>query len=175
MTGSSTRRVTETLRLRPLVVADADVMTTVLADRSLYEFTGGAPPTREDLARRYSIQTRGRSADGSERWINSVVVLGLDRRPIGYVQATVPVNGDPAEVAWVIGRPWHGNGYAGRAARLLLDDLAELGVNTVVAHIPPGNTSSQRVAMRLGMTPTRTVVDGEIRWAGTSTPPDGSS
>jgi RimJ/RimL family protein N-acetyltransferase len=150
-----------------LVVEDADVMATVLADASLYEFTGGEPPTRDVLARRYSAQTRGRSADGCQRWINSVVVLGPERRPIGYVQATVPVNGDPAEVAWVIGRPWQGHGYAGQAARLLLDDLAEQGIDTVVVHIHPGHGSSQRVATRLGMTSTGVVVHGEVRWAGT--------
>lgn len=151
-----------------MVVEDADVMTTVLADLSLYEFTGGEPPTRDDLARRYSVQTRGRSTDGSERWINSVVILGPERRPIGYVQATVPENGDPAEVAWVIGRRWQGHGHASQAARLLLDDLAEQGIDTVVAYIHPGHGSSKHIATRLGMFPTRIVVDGEIRWTGTT-------
>ncbi len=163
-------------------------MTTVLADPELYEFTGGEPPTRDDLARRYAVQVRGHSADGSERWINSVVVLGSEHQPIGYVQATIPVNGDPlradqangdqvngdradcgpAEIAWVIGRPWQGNGHAGRAARLLLDDLVEQGVTAVMAHIHPDHEASQRIATRLGMTPTTVVVDGEIRWEGTT-------
>lgn len=153
-------------------------MTTVLADPELYEFTGGEPPTRDDLARRYAVQVRGHSADGSERWINSVVVLGPEHQPIGYVQATIPVNGaptngdpvgcSPAEIAWVIGRPWQGNGHAGRAARLLLDDLVEQGITAVVAHIHPDHDASQRIATRLGMTPTTVVVDGEIRWEGTT-------
>lgn len=156
--------MTEPLSLRPLAVADAAVMTTVLADPSLYEFTGGEPPTHDDLARRYAVQTRGGSADGNERWINSVVVLG--HQPIGYVQATVPRDGGPAEVAWVIGRPWQGHGYAALAARLLLDDLAHEGVDTAVAHIHPGHGSSERTAERLGLTPTEIVVDGEVRWAG---------
>lgn len=169
-----------TLLLRPLTVDDADVMTTVLADPSLYDYTGGEPPTREDLARRYAVQVRGRSGDGSERWINSVVVLGSERQPIGYVQATIPLNGGsradstvdveggPAEIAWVIGRPWQGHGHAGRAARLLLDDLAEQGVEAVVAHIHPEHVASQRIATRLGMAPTTVVVDGETRWEGTT-------
>lgn len=162
--------MTRNLWLRPLTVDDADVMTTVLADPSLYHFTGGEPPTHDDLARRYAVQTRGRSADGGERWINSVVVLGPEGRPIGYIQATIPVNGEPAEIAWVIGRPWQGHGYAGRAARILLDDLAKQGVDSVVAHIHPGHESSERIATRLGMTPTEIVVDGEVRWAGNTAP-----
>lgn len=160
--------MTDTLWLRPLTVDDAEVMTNVLADPSLYTFTGGEPPTYDDLARRYAVQTRGRSTDGGERWINLLVVLGPERLPIGYVQATIPSAGGPAEIAWVIGRPWQGYGYAGRAVRLLLDDLAAQGVSSVVAHIHQGHESSNRVATRLGMTPTEIVVDGEVRYAGTT-------
>lgn len=154
----------DVLHLRPLVVADAEVMAHVLADPSLYEFTGGEPPTREELARRYAIQVRGRSADGSERWINSIIVLGTE--PIGFVQATIPVNGGPAEIAWVVGRRWQGRGHAGRAAQLLVDDLAGQGIVCVVAHIHPGHHASQRIAAGLGLNPTTTVVDGEVRWTG---------
>ena len=156
------------LQLRPLIVDDADAMTGVLSDPSLYEFIGGEPPTRDDLARRYAVQVRGHSADGSQRWINAVVVLGPERKPIGYVQATIPANGEPTEIAWVIGRPWQGNGHARRAARLLLDDLAGQGVEAVVAHIHPEHEASQRIATSLGLTATTTVVDGEIRWEGTT-------
>lgn len=150
--------------MRPLTVDDADAMTSVLSDPSLYAFTGGEPPTRDDLERRYTVQVRGHSRDGTERWINSVVVLRAEQQPIGYVQATIPVNGDPAEIAWVIGRPWQGQGHARRAARLLLDDLAAQGIEVVVAHIHPEHEASQRIATRLGMTPTTVVVDGETRW-----------
>lgn len=170
--GADTTRAdtaaTSVLRLRPLVVDDADAMATVLADESLYEFTGGEPPTRDELARRYAIQVRGHSGDGTEQWINAVVTLGSGSDPIGYVQATIPVNGDPTEIAWVIGRPWQGNGYAGRATRLLLEDLAEQGVTAVVAHIHPEHEASRRTATRLGMTATRVIVDAETRWEGTT-------
>ena len=50
------------LGLRPLRVDDAAEMAEVLADPSLYEFTGGEPPSVADLERRYAVQTRGRSA-----------------------------------------------------------------------------------------------------------------
>jgi RimJ/RimL family protein N-acetyltransferase len=99
-----------------------------------------------------------------------MVELGDLREPIGFVQATVPVNGGPTEVAWVIGRPWQGNGYATAAARLLLDDLAGRGVTAVMAHIHPAHVASQRIAQHLGLTPTGVVVDGETRWVGRATP-----
>jgi hypothetical protein len=40
---------TERLVLCPLRVSDADEMATVLADDSLYEFTGGEPPSVSQL------------------------------------------------------------------------------------------------------------------------------
>ncbi|UPK77190.1 GNAT family N-acetyltransferase [Nocardioidaceae bacterium SCSIO 66511] len=139
-------------------------MTSVLADPSLYRHTGGEPPTEPELVRRYSAQVTGHSPDGSQRWVNLVVTL--DRQPIGYVQATVPVDRDHVEIAWVIGRPWQGRGYAKRAAELLVASLADWGVRHVVAHIHPDHLASQRVALHLGMVASDDVIDGETRWVG---------
>ncbi|MCH1882542.1 GNAT family N-acetyltransferase [Agrococcus sp. ARC_14] len=139
-------------------------MAVVLADASLYRFTGGEPPSVADLERRYAVQTRGHSADRTETWINSIVVLGARQEPIGYVQATIPEGGAPAEIAWVIGVPWQGRGYAARAAALLVEALVRRRVDRIIAHIHPEHAASQRIATRLGMLPTSTVVDGEIRW-----------
>lgn len=150
--------------LRPLTVADVEAMAVVLADQSLYEFTGGEPPSVDELRRRYAVQTRGHSSDGSEDWVNLIVALQPGDEPIGYVQATVPREGGPAEIAWVIGRPWQGNGYATRAGHLLIAHLEERGVADMMAHIHPGHHASQRVANALGFTPTDVVVDGEVRW-----------
>ena len=152
------------LSLRPLSVEDAAAMTVVLADDSLYRFTGGSPPTEEELDRRYSAQVRGISPDGSEIWINRVVTLGC--KPIGYVQATLSRDGGIAEVAWVIGVPWQSHGYAKRAIRLLLDELAGRGVSSLVAHIHPDHMASQRVAESIGLLATDETNDGEVRWVG---------
>lgn len=152
--------------LRPLTVEDAQVMSVVLADLSLYEFTGGEPPSVADLERRYAVQTRGHSADGTEDWINLVVVLKSLEQAVGFVQATVARSDGRAEIAWVIGRPWQGHGYATEAARLLVEHLAARGVECVVAHIHPEHEASQRIARRLGMAPTDLIVDGETKWIG---------
>lgn len=122
------------------------------------------PPSATEFERPYAIQTRGCSLDGSKDWINLVVLL--DAQPIGYVQATVPKNGGPAEIAWVVGKPWQGHGYASRAAQLLVDRLVQRGVHSVAAHINPDHLASQAVAAKLGMVPTD-VVDGERRWVST--------
>lgn len=154
----------ELLRLRPLVVEDAAAMAVVLADPSLYRYTDGEPPTEAELVQRYSLQVAGRSHDGTQRWVNLIVTL--DEQPIGYVQATIPASGGPAEIAWVIGRPWQGRGHAKRAASLLLADLVDRGVRAVIAHIHPDHVASQCVAIHLGMVASDDVIDGETRWEG---------
>lgn len=151
------------LALRALRRGDAAAMVEVLADPALYEATGGEPPTLAALTARYAVQERGVSPAGDERWINEVVLLS--GAPVGYVQATVPMAGSEAEIAWVIGVPWQRRGLATRAAALLLDRLRAEGVERVLAHILPGHVPSERVAARLGLAPTGEVVDGEQRWA----------
>ena len=158
--------MTETVTLRPLRVTDAAEMAVVLAHPDLYRYTGGEPPSTADLERLYAIQTRGRSADGTEEWLNDIVVVGDAQRAVGFVQATRPTGQRTAEISWVIGQPWQRRGYAGRAALLLADDLRARGVTQVIAHIHPDHEASQRVAERLGMRPTDVFVDGETRWTG---------
>jgi RimJ/RimL family protein N-acetyltransferase len=132
----------------------------VLADPSLYEFTGGTPPTLDELTARYARQSAGRSPDGSEQWLNWVVLLGEEA--IGYVQATV--TGPEAEIAWVISSAHQGHGYATEAATAMVDRLTASGVTRLVAHVHPDHEASGRVAARLGLRRTDVVEDGEVRW-----------
>lgn len=152
------------LSIRPLQVSDAPEMSRVLSDPELYTFTGGAPPSEAELARQYEAQTLGRSQDGSELWLNWIVTLGDDA--VGYVQATVPTTQGPAEIAWVIGTPWQGRGFATSAVTLMLQELRARGVTDIIAHIHPGHVASQRVAAHVGMEETDSASDGEIRWVG---------
>ena len=78
--------------------------------------------------------------------------------------------GDRAVVAWVIGPQWQGHGYATEAARQMFALLVTRGVLRVEAYIEPGHASSERVAVRLGMTATGQLdSDGEQLWFATPT------
>lgn len=134
--------------LRPLHVGDADEMATVLADSSLYEFTGGEPPTVSELANRYRQQTAGPGTPG-EHWCNWIMCVGDQGRAVGFVQATVV--GDMADLAWVLGAPDQGHGFATEAVMAVRDWLAEHTVRRVEAHIHPRHVASQAVAQRIGM------------------------
>jgi RimJ/RimL family protein N-acetyltransferase len=69
-----------------------------------------------------------------------------------------------ADLAWVVGVPWQGRGYATEAARGVAAWLLERGVTTITAHIRDGHQPSEVVAERIGLVRTDTVEDGEIVW-----------
>jgi RimJ/RimL family protein N-acetyltransferase len=155
---------TRRLTLVPVSPEHADEMAAVLADPDLYAFTGGSPPTREELRARYERWTAG-SPDPAVSWCNWVIKLRSPRCLTGTVQATIS-SGDEslAEVAWVVGTPWQGQGIATEAARALISWLGLQSVHTTIAHIHPRHQASAAVAAAAGLTPTGQVEDGEMRW-----------
>jgi RimJ/RimL family protein N-acetyltransferase len=154
------------LVLEPLRVAHADEMAALLDAPALHTFIGGEPATHEQLRSRYAAQVAGQSADGSERWLNWVARDRASGEAVGYVQATVTGQDDhlSADVAWVIAVPHQGHGYAREAAKLMVDWLRDQGVDVVTAHVHPAHHASNSVARRIGLRPTDTLVDGEVRW-----------
>lgn len=158
------RVVAGALVLEPLAVEHAGELVHVLGDPALHTFVGGAPLSLEELRGRYERLVVGHSADGSEEWFNWVV-RGPGGAAVGTVQATVTDGGTKAEIAWVIGTPWQGRGYASEAARALVGWLTAGGVVDVAAHVHPEHAASEAVARRAGLSPTGTFHDGERRWA----------
>ena len=157
--------MTERLWLAPLVPGDADELAGVLADPALHRFTGGRPATRQELRTRYAALAAGSGRPG-EVWRNWTVRRRADARPVGTVQATITRDhhGWTATIAWVIGVPWQGQGYAAEAARALVGWLARRDAREVTAHIHPDHAASAAVATRAGLRPTPDQVDGEQVW-----------
>jgi RimJ/RimL family protein N-acetyltransferase len=152
------------LDLVPLTPADADEMVEVLADPTLYAFIGGEPPTLADLRTHYRQLVVGRSADGTEEWHNWIVRERPAGVAIGTVQATILEDGRRADIAWVVGVPWQGHGYATEAASALVAWLDQRGVEIVTAHVHPDHAASATVAARAGLSPTDQIEDGERVW-----------
>src|SRR5688572_22558844 len=117
-------------------------MSVIYADDRMYEFTGGEAPTLDALTRRYEALVAGRSPDGTESWLNWVVRLVDAPQAVGTVQATVTVATGSAAIAWEIGIPWQGRGYAGEAAAALVDWLRSQLVTDVEAHVHPDHAAS---------------------------------
>ncbi|MGH2475567.1 MAG: GNAT family N-acetyltransferase, partial [Candidatus Limnocylindrales bacterium] len=129
-----------------------------------YAYIGGEPPTHDQLRARYARLVIGRSLDGSESWHNWVVRRREDGRAVGTVQAPLVDDGRTADIAWVIGRPWQGSGYASEAATELVGWLETQGVRTITAHVHPDHIASAAVATRAGLRPTDEIDDGERVW-----------
>ena len=156
----TTRRLT----LVPLLAGHAEEMAAVLADPGLYAFTGGFPPTRQELRARYERWIAG-SPDPAVSWCNWVIQLRGPGCLAGTVQATISTGDEPAaEVAWMVGTPWQGRGIATEAARAVVAWLGQQSIRTVIAHIHPGHQASAAVAAAAGLAPTGQLQDGEMRW-----------
>ena len=155
------------LVLEPLHAEHAEEMAPVLADPQLHTFIGGEPATRDQLRIRYSRQAVGHSIDNTQLWFNWIL-RREDKQPVGTMQATVTASpgGLSAEVAWVIGSSFQRQGYAREGAQAMVAWLREHGVGEVIAHIHPEHEASAAVARAIGLRPTETVVDGEVRWQG---------
>ena len=69
-----------------------------------------------------------------------------------------------ADLAWVVAVPHQGQGYSREAAAAVRTAPGDGGVARFSACIHPDHAASAAVARALGLTPTETVVDGEVRW-----------
>lgn len=161
---------TARLDLVPLSAAHAEEMATVLSSPALHTFTGGEPLTQDALRTRYERLAAG-SPDPAAEWCNWVLRLRVEDCLVGTVQATITEAGSVAEIAWVVGVPWQGQGIASEAARGLVSWLAgRPAVRTVVAHIHPDHRASAAVATAAGLAPTEERQDGEVRWSRATRP-----
>lgn len=162
--------VTRRLSLDPLRPEDADEMVDVLSDERLYSFIGGHPPSLDSLRAQYRGMVVGRSPDRREEWLNWIVRRRSDGRAVGTVQATIDDDGRRADIAWIIGRKWQGQGIASEAARALVIWLDERGVVAITAHIHPDHAASAAVAARAGLSRSGDLEAGEEIWRSTPTP-----
>lgn len=155
---------TDRLVLTPLRVDDAEEMVRVLDDERLHEFIGGRPAALDELRDRYRRLAAG-PENSSEVWLNWIVRHRQQGTAIGTVQATVTDPAHPAaSVAWVIGAPWQGHGFASEAAAALIAWLGSQGVDRISASIHPEHRASAGVAARIGLEPTDEHHDGETVW-----------
>jgi RimJ/RimL family protein N-acetyltransferase len=103
-----------------------------------------------------------RSADGSEEWLNWIVV---DDEPAGWVQATI--RPDAALVAYAVLPARRGEGVATEAVVAVTTWLHERHP-VVEVHIADDNLASQAVARRAGFVRTDRTSGGEAVWQHTS-------
>jgi RimJ/RimL family protein N-acetyltransferase len=155
----ATRLTTERLELLPLKVEYAGEMAGVLSAGELYGFTGGEPPSVEQLTERYRRQVAGPGHPG-EYWLNWVI--SLNGVLVGYVQATV--TGDVAEIAWVVGANWQGQGIAKEAATGLAEWLRHSRREVERQEAAPNAAGELRIVAHMCIPGTRRRRPWRERW-----------
>ena len=154
MTGT----VLETLRLRlrEMTPGDLDFVATMLAHPEVNHFYERRF-TRAESKEWLSRQLDRYRCDGHGLW------LVLDRstsEPVGQVGLCMQdVEGRRhPEIGWLLHRPYWGKGYATEAGAATRDAaFTRWNYDRVISLIRPVNVASQRVALRIGMTPGRLV------------------
>jgi ribosomal-protein-alanine N-acetyltransferase len=141
---------TERLRLEPLCELHAAELFTILSEPRMYRFVPQDPPVSlAILARRFALLETRRSPDGTEAWLNWVLRSKPDGVCLGSVQVTVRRDGR-AQLAYDLGVPYWGQGFATEACRCVIKALFEDGIAEVWAELDTRNEASQRLLERLG-------------------------
>ena len=153
MTGSTEMLALSTARLRlePLEPRHADGLFEGLQHAALYAFVADTPPASvEALQERYARLARRVSPDGTEEWLNWALYGLTEARLVGYVQATLPEEGD-ASIAYVLVPEAWGRGYAREAVAAMIEHLgAAYGRATARATVDTRNARSIALLEALG-------------------------
>lgn len=146
---------TERLRLRAFAAADLDAYAAMCADADVMRYVGDGVPIDRDAAWRQMALFLGHwSLRGFGMWAIEERAGGRLVGRAGYYQ---PEGWPGAELGWLLGRAWWGQGLATEACRAALAQRAAFGIGRLISLIRPGNVRSAAVAQRLGATHARTV------------------
>ncbi len=143
---------TERLLLRELASTDLDFVADMMGNGEVTRYYGRRFD-RADAEVWLNQQLERYRIDGHGLW------LVLDRQagtPIGQVGLMLQEVGglELPEIGWLLHRPYWGRGYATEAAAAARDAaFTQWRYRVVISLVRPENTSSQRVAQRIGMQP----------------------
>lgn len=148
-------------RLEPLAVSHADAMFEVLRDPVLYRYLDSQPHSSVEHTREVYARLSGRaSPDGTERWLNWIVVPDGHEHgrehghvPIGFVQATI-CTASTAWIAYLLSPAMQGRGYATEAVVAMMAHLTRrYGIDRFLANVERDNRASIALLERCGLEP----------------------
>lgn len=140
---------TPRLRMRMFRATDVDAYAAWLGDAEVMKFIGdGRPVGREDAWRSMAMMSGHWNLRGYGLWALEEKSTG---QLIGRAGFYFPDGWPSEEIGWLLCRSAWGQGYATEAAlAALARGRSLLGLDRVIALIHPDNSSSIRLALRLG-------------------------
>jgi len=146
---------TARLILRPWRDSDLSLFAEQNADPVVMRYLVG-PLTRQQSDDYVAQAVRHLAETGYCKWAVEAPGVAPFIGAVGLSRVKFDASFTPAvEVAWRLHRNYWGRGYATEAARAAIaDGFTRIGLNEIVALTTLGNTASQRVMERLGMTRT---------------------
>jgi RimJ/RimL family protein N-acetyltransferase len=142
---------TERLVLRMFRESDTDAYAEMLGDAEVMRFLGGKVMSRQEAWRNMAMVLGHWHLRGYGFW---AVEERAGGELVGRVGCWRPEGWPGLEVGWTLGRAHWGRGYATEAARASLEHAFKtLDEAHVISLIDPNNTSSIRVAERIGERP----------------------
>lgn len=143
--------VTPLSRLEPVCVEHAAEMFVLLGDPRIYEHLDRKPPaTPQELEDRYRRYETGLSPDGSERWLNWIIMPHAGDACAGFMQVSVLADGT-GDFGYILGPAFWGKGLAFDAASAVIGVLQdEYAVHSLYATADRHNARSIRLLERLG-------------------------
>lgn len=155
---------TEHLILRYQQSSDVAFLVALWADPEVTRYLGG-PREREWLRSAFEETTRDPYAERYDLWPLIEAESGELVRHCGLLDKEVEGRAE-IELTYVLAPSAWGRGYATEIGRALVRyAFEEMGNERLIALIEPGNTASERVAVKVGMQFVREVVrpGGEVR------------
>lgn len=143
--------MTDRLRLRPFVMADAPQVQQLVSDRAIADTTLNIPhPYPEDGATEWIAHHQEKVASGEAFvWAITAAESGT---LLGSISLHCRSKHSRAELGYWIGVPFWGSGYCTEAARVVVRfGFDEINLNRIFAHHMTRNPASGRVLQKLGM------------------------
>lgn len=130
----------------------AAIALAVLKTESLYTYLPKQAPTLEKLEKQYAFWENRNSPDGTEYWLNWVVLDRVTRQFMGTVQIGIHREKKEGTIAYTIGTAFQGKGYGTEAVQAMIDHCKNhYQVRRFKAWIDTRNASSIRLVQKLGM------------------------
>jgi len=139
------------LILRPFAQDDLPKVLALVQDKDVAATTLNIPYpcTEVEINDWFQLQRRELVEGKGLRW---AVRLKETDELIGAMKLATHPEYESAELGYWIGKPFWGNGYASKAARLVVEyGFTTLELNRIEAHAMVENTGSAKILLRLGM------------------------